>query len=352
MLSEIKGNLAPSKNAVRDQRELDAVSMLRKNAIINGNFNVWQRGVTQSVTGYGSDDRWKNAQSGSSKVHTRQTFTVGQTDVPNEPTYYSRTVITTGAGASNYIIKKYRMEDVRTFAGKTVTLSFYAKADASKDIATEFVQNFGAGGSVGVTAIDVTTHNLTTSWQKFTVIVTMPSISGKTLDTATPTYVDINFWLEAGSNYDARTNTLGNQSGTFEIAQVQLEEGSVATAFERRSYGEELALCQRYFERLEGIGAGNYFSWGAGTQQTTTSARIHFIFGSKRVTPTVSYSGNIRCSGGGLSNVVTGVTMTNTQSIGGHMTVTSTDENITVGFAVLLMANNDTDAYFDVDAEL
>jgi len=63
-------------------------------------------------------------------------------------------------------------------------------------------------------------------------------------------------------------------------------------------------------------------------------------------------SGSIRCSGGGLSNVVTDVTMTNTQSIGGHMTVTSTDENITVGFAVLLMANNDTDAYFDVDAEL
>jgi len=261
--------IAPSKNVVRDQRELDAVSMLRKNAIINGNFDVWQRGVTQSVTGYGSDDRWNNAQTGSSKVHTRQAFTVGQTDVPNEPTYYSRTVVTTGSAASNYVIKKYRMEDVRTFAGKTITLSFYAKADASKDIATEFVQNFGAGGSAGVTAIDVTTHSLTTSWQKFTVTVTMPSISGKTLDTST--YIDINFWLEAGSNYDARTNTLGNQSGTFEIAQVQLEEGTVATAFEYRSYGEELALCQRYFERLEGIGAGTYFSWGAGTQQTTTS---------------------------------------------------------------------------------
>lgn len=223
--------------------------LLRKNKIINGNFDIWQRNTSQTVGGYGSDDRWSNDDSGSTKTHSQQSFTVGQTDVPGEPTYYSRTVVNSSAGAGNFCVKYQAIESVRTLAGQTATLSFYAKADSSKNIAVEFIQNFGTGGSPStqVDGIGVTTCALTSSWQKIEVTVNIPSISGKTLGTSHDGYLLVSFWFDAGSSFNARTNSLGQQSGTFDIAQVQLEKGSVATPFEERHVGEELLLCQRYY---------------------------------------------------------------------------------------------------------
>jgi hypothetical protein len=226
-----------------------------RNKIINGNFDIWQRGTSQTSSGYGSDDRWSNEQTGSTKTHTRQTFTVGQTDVPNNPKYFSRTVVTSSAGSSNYCFKAQKIESVLTFSGSTATLSFWAKADASKNIAIEFVQFFGTGGSPSsvVTGIGVTACALTTSWKKFIVTVNIPSISGKTLGTAGDDFISFNFWFDAGSSFNLRTNSLGQQSGTFDIAQVQLEAGSAATPFEERPLGLELALCQRYFFQFTGL---------------------------------------------------------------------------------------------------
>jgi len=223
-------------------------SSKNKNVIINGDFDIWQRGTTQTSSGYGSEDRWYNGNVGSTKVHSRQEFTVGQTDVPNNPQYYSRTVVASVAGAGNYAIKYQNIENVSTFAGETVTVSFWAKADANKNIVSSFYQYFGSGGSAASAAITPTTHSLTTSWQKFTVTAAIPSISGKTV--GVNNFLQPVFWLEAGSNLDADTNSLGQQSGTFDIAQVQLEKGSTATDFEHRSVGEELALCQRYYQHL------------------------------------------------------------------------------------------------------
>jgi len=226
----------------------------RKNAIINGNFDVWQRGTSQTADGYGSADRWRTVSTTSTFTASQQAFTVGQTDVPYNPKYYYRNVVTTGTTAGSRVNFDHRIEGVEKFAGETITVSFYAKADASKNIAVEFIQYFGTGGSPStlITGIEVTTVALTTSWAKYTVTVDIPSITGKTLGTDGNDSFRVVIWLDAGSDYNARTNSLGNQSGTFEFAQVQLEAGSVATPFERRSYGEELALCQRYYYKPEG----------------------------------------------------------------------------------------------------
>jgi hypothetical protein len=62
-------------------------------------------------------------------------------------------------------------------------------------------------------------------------------------------YLGLVIFFDAGSDFNARTDSLGQQSGTFEIAQVQIEPGGVATPFEHRPIGTELALCQRYFYR-------------------------------------------------------------------------------------------------------
>lgn len=227
-----------------------------KNKIINGNFNFWQRG-TSLESGTGGRflaDRWSVGSAYTTYTASQQPFTLGQTSVPNEPSFFHRTVVSSVADVGNYCILVQSIESIRTLAGKTATLSFWAKADSNKNIAVEFLQSPGTGGSPsggsnGSTNGATRTFALTSSWQKFTATVSIPSISGYVLGTNGDDRLLFYFWFDAGSNYNSRNNFLGQQSGTFDIAQVQLEEGNVATPFEVRPQGLELSLCQRYFFR-------------------------------------------------------------------------------------------------------
>lgn len=223
----------------------------RINELINANFDVWQRALSQTASGYGSDDRWHNGITGCIVSHSRQTFTLGQTSVPNNPKYYSSTNVTTASTAAEYSLKEQRIADVAKSSGQTKTLSVWAKADSSKDIAVEFIQRFGTGGSPSaeVAGFSVTTLELTSSWQKFVITVTFPSVSGKTLGTNNDDYYAVRFWFNAGSDHNSRTNSLGNQSGVFDLAQIQLQEGSLVTPFELRDYADELRDCETYFEK-------------------------------------------------------------------------------------------------------
>jgi hypothetical protein len=239
----------PNSGAARTALGLDAIignagPVSLRNKIINGGFDVWQYGTSQTGNGYGSDDRWFNGNSGSTKTHSQQAFALGQTDVPGNPLYFSRTVVTSAAGAANFVQKAQKIEEVRTLSGRKATLSFWAKADAAKNIAVEIVQEFGTNGSAPVTGIGSALYALTTVWKKFTVTVDIPSIAGKTVGAGNN--LRLNFWFDAGSDFNTRTASLGHQSGTFDIAQVQIEEGTVATLFAGRHIQKELALCQRY----------------------------------------------------------------------------------------------------------
>lgn len=231
-----------------------------RNKIINGNFDIWQRGTSFNLYQY-TADRWVNVLLGSSaSTVTRQNFTLGQTDVPGNPSHYYRATTNSGGTASSGIVLQQRIEDVRTFQSQTVTVSFWAKADATKPVSVEFEQNFGTGGSPSATVINigVTKFTLTSSWAKYTATVFIPSISGKTLGSNNNDFLAFNIWLEAGSDYNSRTDTLGLQSGTFDIAQVQIEEGSIATKFEELPLSTQLQLCQRYFASV----SEKYFTVG------------------------------------------------------------------------------------------
>ncbi len=253
-----------------------------RNAIINGNFDVWQRATSHTADGYGSADRWRNNRSGTTCTMSRQAFTSGQTDVPGEPTYFCRMAVTSSAGASNLSNLQQRIEGVRAFAGQQVTVSFWAKADGAKPIAVELVQVFGTGGSPSsaVTAIGTTKTTLSTSWQKVTVTATVPSISGKTLGSNGDDTLSLVIWFDAGSDFNARTSTLGQQSGTFEVAQVQVEPGPVATPFEQRRMGVELTLCQRYYEEVWCQWAT---SWSASMNNHSAKFKV-----TKRAEPTLT----------------------------------------------------------------
>ena len=240
------------------------------NYIINGNFDIWQRGTSQTIPGFGSDDRWYNGNEGSTKTHSRQSFSAGELfpDGTPCPAAYSRTVVSSIVGANNYTLKAQKIEDVRRLAGKKVVLSFYAKANTFKSMAIDVVQLFGDDGnpSAAVAGIGSQKINLTAIWKRFVVNIELPSIVGKVLGTRGNSNTTIHFWFDAGTNSNARTKSLGHQSGTFDIACVSLVEGDVDVKPIPRSIGEELALCQRYYARggvytrSYATGAGHVFN--------------------------------------------------------------------------------------------
>ena len=88
-----------------------------RNAVINGNFDFWQRGTYFTGIGYGAD-RFINSMAFSGCFMQRQLFAYGQTDVPGNPRYFCRMGVTSVVGASNYAILMHRIEDVCTFAGQ------------------------------------------------------------------------------------------------------------------------------------------------------------------------------------------------------------------------------------------
>jgi hypothetical protein len=310
-LTKVTGNVLESNLEIASVSSINGGPLAGfRNAIINGNFDIWQRGTSfNSASSEMTADRWRVEKTGSTSTITRQPFTLGQTDVPGEPTYFCRLAVTSVTGAANLTILRQYVEGVRTFAGQTATLSFWAKADTTKTIAIELAQIFGTGGSPSsnIGAIGVTKVTLTTSWQKFTKTVTLPSITGKTLGTNNNDLLEVNFWLDAGSNFNSRTDTLGHQSGTFDFAEVQLEPGPVETPFEIRPIGTELALCQRYFEIIS-------MQSLTGTAGATTRVAFNRPYTvSKRANPNISvFSGtntNFNVYRPGLEAVNSGISI-------------------------------------------
>lgn len=233
------------------------------NLIINGNFDIWQRGTSFINLNGRCADRWTGV--GTTNDYTQQSFTAGQTDVPNNPTYFIR--CTMDGGSAGGIAQK--IEDVRTGAGQDVTISFWAKSNSSITMSTNTLrQDFGSGGSTYV-AISLPSLSLTTSWQKFVWTVTLPSISGKTIGTGS----NLAFALRRDST-----------AYVLDLAQVKIEIGSVATPFERRNLAEELALCERYYEVGDASFTGRspvaQVTWRVNTEFRTT----------KRTTPSVTFT--------------------------------------------------------------
>ena len=234
--------------AMIDARAGSAGAFNFRNKITDGRFDFWYEGTSQTASGYGSDTMSNNAHSGSTKVHSRQPLVVG-VDLPAidcpSATYFSRTIVTSVAGAANYVTKGLKIENVGTLAGKTVTLSFYAKADAVKNISFELEQYFGTGGSASITGIGAQLVSLSTSWVRYSRTFTIPSISGKTVGTGN--FLNVLFGFDIGSTYSAQYGGQVQQSGTFDLACVQLEEGSIATPFEELPMEISQQRVNRYF---------------------------------------------------------------------------------------------------------
>jgi hypothetical protein len=255
-----------------------------KNKIINGDFNIWQRGTSFSPPGAGTytSDRWRTFYTTAvptTYVVSRETFTPGSEPVSgyNSP-YFWRGVLTT-LGAATEVGVQQRIEDVGTFANTTVTVSFYAKSDTTRTQSVSGNQNFGSGGSAGV---GLTTQTITTtsSWQRFSLQFAIPSISGKTI--GANSYIQINI---------IQNLTNGN---TLDIWGVQVEAGSNMTAFQTATGNpaSELAACMRYCEKIE-LASGVPLVTGQAYSTSAAWAGISWTT-QKRTTPTITQTGTIQ----------------------------------------------------------
>lgn len=238
---------------------VDAGGITGRNLIINGAMQVWQRGTSQTASGsYAADRFWMASASSASR----------STDVPSGFLYstkltYSASTMSIGqpvelvaTGSSSPMV-----------SGESVTLSFYAKVDSGTEdfaVGIHFRDaKFSATNQSSFTAVGGTTLTATTSWQRFTKTFTIPSVNG----------TNVLAGLE-----------IGNIDKDFYITGVQLEVGSQATPFEHRSYGDELARCQRYYYKTDVIGTG------IGNGSTSVGFRTQFIV-PMRAVPTVSAAG-------------------------------------------------------------
>lgn len=239
-----------------------------RNKLINPDFLIAQRGNNQDNTQNGivSVDRWSNERStGCVRTTSLQDFTLGFAGVSGTPRRYLRTVITNNGGANDKVVlSRQRIEGARTLSGKKATLTFWARADAPRSMSIDLQQAISTDGSTDVIAIGATKFNLTTDFQKFTKVIDIPSLSGKTI-TATNDNLTVAFWFSAGSTYNDRTASLGLQTGTFDLAHVSLVEGDASQEddpFSERHYQQEFALCSRYYQQIEH--QGTTYASGAG----------------------------------------------------------------------------------------
>ena len=218
-----------------------------KNKIINGDFNINQRSFSTTSTSaiYGFD-RWKISAGTGTFTYSAQTFTTGTAPVAGyEGVNFARLVTSGQTSTSGYAGLQQPIEDVRVFANQTVTLSFWAKASSgTPKVQPTLEQIFGTSGSAGV-QIAGTSVTISTSWARYSVTMNVPSISGKTIGVNNTLQVQL--YTSLGTDYPTYGN-IGVQAATIDFWGVQIESGSVATAFQTATgtFQGELAACRRY----------------------------------------------------------------------------------------------------------
>jgi hypothetical protein len=330
-----------------------------KNKIINGDFRFNQRSFTSNTTaGTYNFDRWLQQNSGGTFTVTPQAFTPGTAPVSGyEATNFLRGITASQSAAGDYAYLLQRIEDVRTLAGSTAVVSFWAKANTgTPKIGIELCQNFGAGGSPSTqvnTALGSIT--LSTSWARYSISVSVPSISGKTIGTtANTSFLELNLWTSSGSTFAPRASSIGIQNFTADIWGVQVEQASIATAFQTATgtIQGELAACQRYYWRTSATNAFSAHGIGGFASAILVNINLNHPV-PMRVSPTsLDYSSVTVYTFADTNFAVTSLTFS---SVVSSSLITRVGAAVTGGTGntgAVLTNNNTTAGYVGLNAEL
>jgi len=245
-----------------------AYNTMGKNLIINGAMEIAQRGTSATIStaqSYKTVDRIKatGGFGGYTNTESQDTSVVpeGFTTSYKWANTASAGAISSGAyNVIDYKVEGYSMShlDWGKSSAKTVTLSFYVRSGVTG--------TYGIGLLNGTSNVYMTTYtvNSADTWERKTIVIPGPTVGS--WNTTTSTGLTIRWDMGVGTTYSTSTtedwtlsgNIWGYTGGVkfvetnnvdFYLTGVQLEAGSVATEFERRPYGTELALCQRYYEK-------------------------------------------------------------------------------------------------------
>jgi hypothetical protein len=287
-----KGGTLDSTAIVIAQASFGATGVAAKNYAINPHFDVWQAGTSFTYTAGGTVSGWTadgwiadaDNDSGSTGecTVTRETFTVGQTDVPGGPQYYLQFDQTTGA--ENQANIEHRIGEVRELSDTTICISIWMRCTSGTvNITPRAQQVFGSGGSTRVSvSANESDWTVTTTYQRFFATFDMPSVSGKTFGspvTGSGPSLDISLLQPTGSTY------------TLQIAQFKIEEGTEPTDLIREDASAIRNRCLELFERITNNGALG-LTFLSGHMQTATVFRGTLSYYPKNpgYTPDVSFS--------------------------------------------------------------
>ena len=340
----------------RDLGSLINSTAAGKNLIINGGFDIWQRGTTVSAAGSQYlADRWNTYRSAyAAGITVSRQLVSDSTNLPNL-TYCIRLQRDSGNTATNALGLAYNMEsiDSKLLAGKTVTLSFYARAGATfissgAQFSSAIITGTGTDQAIrnGFTDLVFAVNRaitLTNSWVRYSVTANL----GATI-------------TQVALALDGAVSGTAGATDYYEIAGVQLEVGSSATAFSRAggTLHGELELCQRYYYRA--LSEVSYGPLGTGKAYTTGTLNINVPLPVKmRAIPSLS-SGDV--SALSTFQFETGATAGNTPtSIGLNGNVASSTVGgidlvksgaFTQGAFYYLMGNGNSNAYVGFSSEL
>jgi len=357
------------------QEQFNLIGAGRRNIIINGAVKVDQRGSGTIVVSGGviGPDRFRI----STYNLDNMAGTITQdSDSPNGFNNSLKITITTAESAVAvdeyaYVSTRIEAQDLQQLGYGTVgaefaTLSFWVKSTA---IGTYAVGIYKPDNTAQISNITYTINNAST-WEYKTVTFSPNILSGGGINDDNGIGFYINWHLAAGSNFTGGGSTSGwtaysnpkwadghetdgvitTTNGTFQLTGVQFELGKVATPFEHRSYGEELALCQRYYYRdYAGVAYGNFIT--AVCQSGTDHRGVYYLPVPMRASPSLSANGSFALLGNSMT--YSSMEIGDGASTGSRQPIRiNSSGNNTSGYSVILRANNDSDAYIEYDAEL
>ena len=267
-----------------------------KNRIINGSMQIDQRNAGAAITptsGAFTVDRWAFYPSQASKFTIQQN--AGSVTPPAGFTKYLGFTVASAVtiGAGDYFTLEQPIEGLNVVdldwgksTAKTVTLSFWVRSSLTGTFGGAI---YNSAGNYSY-AFNYTISSANT-WEQKTVTITAPTTG--TFSTDNTSSFIVTYSLGVGATYSGTagtwaasnlrnatgsTSVVANAGATWYITGVQLEIGSTATPFERRLYGQELALCQRYYYKTKPNGGGASVVLGLGFTNSATSTSIFTQF--------------------------------------------------------------------------